>query len=73
MALRRGCSSRLAQAPDLPYGEVMEKTAAQGDRNPLLQLQAEGQSVWYDNIDRSQLDSGQVRTATGFTLNGEIQ
>lgn len=26
--------------------------------NPLLLLQAEGQSVWYDNIDRSQLTSG---------------
>jgi transaldolase len=27
--------------------------------NPLLQLQSEGQSVWYDNIDRSQLISGE--------------
>jgi transaldolase len=26
--------------------------------NPLIQLQAEGQSVWYDNIDRSQLIAG---------------
>jgi transaldolase len=29
--------------------------------NPLLQLQKEGQSVWYDNIDRSQLQSGQFQ------------
>jgi transaldolase len=29
--------------------------------NPLLQLQAEGQSVWYDNIDRSQLISGEFQ------------
>ena len=27
--------------------------------NPLLQLKDQGQSVWYDNIDRSQLTSGQ--------------
>ncbi|GHO45140.1 transaldolase [Ktedonospora formicarum] len=26
--------------------------------NPLLQLQSQGQSVWYDNIDRAQLASG---------------
>lgn len=29
--------------------------------NPLAQLQSEGQSVWYDNIDRSQLASGQFK------------
>lgn len=29
--------------------------------NPLLQLQAEGQSVWYDNIDRSQLVAGEFQ------------
>src|SRR5436305_2499028 len=29
--------------------------------NPLLQLQAIGQSVWYDNIDRAQLVSGQFK------------
>jgi len=29
--------------------------------NPLLQLKALGQSVWYDNIDRSQLNSGQFK------------
>ncbi len=29
--------------------------------NPLLQLQTEGQSVWYDNIDRSQLISGEFK------------
>lgn len=29
--------------------------------NPLLQLQAEGQSVWYDNIDRAQLVAGQFQ------------
>jgi transaldolase len=29
--------------------------------NPLLQLKAQGQSVWYDNIDRSQLTSGQFQ------------
>ncbi|GER89154.1 hypothetical protein KDW_33160 [Dictyobacter vulcani] len=29
--------------------------------NPLTQLQSEGQSVWYDNIDRSQLASGQFK------------
>jgi transaldolase len=29
--------------------------------NPLLQLQSEGQSVWYDNIDRSQLISGEFQ------------
>lgn len=29
--------------------------------NPLLQLKAQGQSVWYDNIDRSQLASGQFQ------------
>ncbi len=27
--------------------------------NPLLQLKAQGQSVWFDNIDRAQLVSGQ--------------
>ncbi len=29
--------------------------------NPVLQLKAQGQSVWYDNIDRSQLVSGQFK------------
>ena len=29
--------------------------------NPLLQLQKLGQSVWYDNIDRGQLASGQFK------------
>ncbi|GLV59386.1 hypothetical protein KDH_62130 [Dictyobacter sp. S3.2.2.5] len=29
--------------------------------NPLTQLQSQGQSVWYDNIDRSQLTSGQFQ------------
>ena len=29
--------------------------------NPLLQLKAQGQSVWYDNIDRAQLVSGQFK------------
>lgn len=29
--------------------------------NPLLQLKSQGQSVWYDNIDRSQLASGQFK------------
>jgi transaldolase len=29
--------------------------------NPLLQLKAYGQSVWYDNIDRAQLVSGQFK------------
>ncbi|GCE20218.1 transaldolase [Dictyobacter kobayashii] len=29
--------------------------------NPLTQLQSEGQSVWYDNIDRAQLASGQFQ------------
>ena len=29
--------------------------------NPLLQLKALGQSVWYDNIDRTQLVSGQFK------------
>jgi transaldolase len=29
--------------------------------NPLLQLKAHGQSVWYDNIDRGQLVSGQFK------------
>jgi transaldolase len=29
--------------------------------NPLLQLKSLGQSVWYDNIDRSQLTSGQFK------------
>lgn len=29
--------------------------------NPLLQLKSLGQSVWYDNIDRSQLVSGQFK------------
>ena len=29
--------------------------------NPLLQLKSHGQSVWYDNIDRSQIVSGQFK------------
>ncbi len=29
--------------------------------NPLLQLKEQGQSVWYDNIDRAQLVSGQFK------------
>jgi transaldolase len=29
--------------------------------NPLLQLKELGQSVWYDNIDRAQLNSGQFK------------
>jgi transaldolase len=29
--------------------------------NPLQQLQTQGQSVWYDNIDRAQLASGQFK------------
>src|SRR5947209_7209681 len=29
--------------------------------NPLLELQKFGQSVWYDNIDRAQLVSGQFK------------
>jgi transaldolase len=29
--------------------------------NPLVQLQSVGQSVWYDNIDRSQLVSGEFK------------
>ncbi len=29
--------------------------------NPLAQLQDHGQSVWYDNIDRTQLASGQFK------------
>jgi transaldolase len=29
--------------------------------NPLVQLQHEGQSVWYDNIDRAQIASGQFK------------
>jgi transaldolase len=29
--------------------------------NPLLQLKAQGQSVWYDNIDRAQLASGEFK------------
>ncbi len=29
--------------------------------NPLLQLKAQGQSVWFDNIDRAQLVSGQFK------------
>src|SRR5207244_6652392 len=29
--------------------------------NPLLQLKELGQSVWYDNIDRSQLVNGQFQ------------
>src|ERR1700676_2840477 len=29
--------------------------------NPLIELQSLGQSVWYDNIDRAQLNSGQFK------------
>src|SRR6266571_1957510 len=29
--------------------------------NPLLQLKTHGQSVWFDNIDRAQLISGQFK------------
>lgn len=29
--------------------------------NPLVQLKAQGQSVWYDNIDRAQLASGEFK------------
>jgi transaldolase len=29
--------------------------------NPLLQIKAQGQSVWYDNIDRAQLASGEFK------------
>jgi len=38
----------------LPQGEITMT-------NPLLQLKSLGQSVWYDNIDRSQLTSGQFK------------
>jgi len=38
----------------LPQGEITMT-------NPLLQLKSLGQSVWYDNIDRSQLVSGQFK------------
>jgi transaldolase len=46
--------------------------------NPLQQLQSLGQSVWYDNIDRSQLASGQFKrmldedAITGVTANPTI-
>ena len=46
--------------------------------NPLLQLKNFGQSVWYDNIDRSQLVSGQFKGlleedgVTGVTANPTI-
>ncbi len=33
--------------------------------NPLLELQQFGQSVWYDNIDRAQLASGQFKKMLG--------
>lgn len=45
---------------------------------PLQQLQSLGQSVWYDNIDRSQLASGQFKrmlsedSITGVTANPTI-
>ncbi len=29
--------------------------------NPLVQLKTQGQSVWYDNINRAQLDSGEFK------------
>src|SRR5438105_13092910 len=38
----------------LPQGEITMT-------NPLLQLKSLRQSVWYDNIDRSQLTSGQFK------------
>ncbi|GAC1358365.1 MAG: hypothetical protein NVSMB38_41400 [Ktedonobacteraceae bacterium] len=46
--------------------------------NPLLQLKDQGQSVWYDNIDRSQLISGQFQSllnedgVSGVTANPTI-
>ncbi len=46
--------------------------------NPLQQLQSLGQSVWYDNIDRAQLASGQFKrmltedAITGVTANPTI-
>src|SRR5579875_3509610 len=46
--------------------------------NPLLQLKTEGQSVWYDNIDRAQLVSGEFKRLldedgiTGVTANPTI-
>ena len=46
--------------------------------NPLLQLKAQGQSVWYDNIDRGQLVSGQFKRlldedgVSGVTANPTI-
>ena len=46
--------------------------------NPLLQLKNFGQSVWYDNIDRAQLVSGQFQSLldndgiTGVTANPTI-
>src|SRR5260370_18647200 len=46
--------------------------------NPLLQLKALGQSVWYDNIDRGQLVSGQFKRlldedgVSGVTANPTI-
>jgi transaldolase len=45
------------------------------DRNPLHTLRELGQSVWYDNVDRAQLDSGQFARlltedrVTGATAN----
>jgi transaldolase len=46
--------------------------------NPLLQLKVLGQSVWYDNIDRGQLVSGQFKRmldedgVSGVTANPTI-
>nr|BBH94994.1 hypothetical protein KTA_31930 [Thermogemmatispora argillosa] len=46
--------------------------------NPLLQLKDYGQSVWYDNIDRAQLESGEFKRLleqdgiTGVTANPTI-
>ncbi|MBX5456166.1 MAG: transaldolase [Thermogemmatispora sp.] len=46
--------------------------------NPLLQLKEYGQSVWYDNIDRAQLESGEFKRLleedgiTGVTANPTI-
>src|SRR5947209_20285452 len=46
--------------------------------NPLLQLKTYGQSVWYDNIDRGQLVSGQFKRlldedgVSGVTANPTI-
>src|SRR6266566_2323878 len=41
--------------------------------NPLIQLKALGQSVWYDNIDRSQLNSGQFKRLLDELLEDKIK